>query len=650
MVRSRLAAAAALFLFSASTASVCAERSAPRETRSNPLLPLSIVPAPKNVSTGDGAFEWPATIRVATVSRDDRAAASIFEDAARAAGSHTLVFSSDPAHADLAFATARPADPELGSEGYALTVKPTGVSVRANQPAGFVYAMQSLVQITAADRSGRLRTPVVSVRDWPSYRWRGIHLDVSRHFFAVATVKRYIDVAARYKLNVFHWHLTDDEAWRIEIKSHPLLTGAASCKADRTDCGFYTQADIRDVVAFARDRNVAVVPEIDVPGHSGAALRAYPALACDGTPGATVFCPTEQTFKFLEDVLGEVVALFPEPFVHIGGDEVSPRGWRSSAFVHGLMRQKGFTTYAQLQAYVMTRLSRYLEHRGRRAVAWDDALAGPIPKNVVIMAWRGQRAVSLGLERGHDVIASPDGPLYFDGYQGDPAEEAPAMRFRATLEQVYRYDPRPSGVAPAQRDRIIGVQANVWTEQISTPGHLFYMLLPRELALAEIAWAPRSEETWPGFRQRLPAQLAWLSEHGYGFRIPDVALTFSGTPMRFAPLGDSVQSGRAITGAPLVHLTLDAPVGSEIRFTTDGAQPTQRSRQYRSPLTIPLGVGETLELQAAAFVGGTRGPISRCTVRRTKTLRAAGPPGSYASWSAMISGQRAGIYSPPTFP
>ena len=601
----------------------------------------SVVPRPRELLLGEGTYAWPATITVAAAGPEAKAGAGALERFARGAGL-VVTESADRAHANAVLEPARSSDTVLGSEGYVLKVRANGISLAANGAAGFDHAAQTLAQLTARAPSGRLETHAVDVRDWPAFGWRGIHLDVSRHYFPLETLKRYVDLAERYKLNVFHWHLTDDEGWRIEIKRRPLLTDVGSCTPDRRNCAYYTQAQIRDVVEYARERNVQIVPEIDVPGHSGAATRSYPDLACEGGGDASVLCPTEQTFAFLDDVLTEVVQLFPGPYVHVGGDEVSRRSWRSSAEVARLMRRNKWTSYGEVQAYFTQRLAGALERQHRRAVVWDDALSGPVPRNTVIMAWRGQPAARLGLARGFDVVAVPDGPLYFDGYQGDPEQEPSAMRYRATLEQVYRYQPVAAGRG------IVGMQANVWTEQIATPDHLFYMLLPRELALAEIAWSGPSEAQWPGFQQRMPAQLRWLAANGYRFRIPDVAFAFSGGPVRFVPQGDSVQSARAFTTASSLRLALDAPVPGDIRFTTDGTLPSLRALKYGAPVALRLAPGEAIAVQAAAFVDGRRGPISRCTVRRTAALPA--PHGTYPSWTALIADQRPGIYVPPRFP
>ncbi len=596
----------------------------------------SIVPLPKHLVLGDGTFAWPVSVSVAARSRTELIGFHALARFARTAGIR-LTATADRARADIVFESPRPPDAALGSEGYRLAVRPNGISIGANGAAGFDYAVQTLAQLTERAPSRRFATRAVTVRDWPAYRWRGIHLDVSRHFFPLATLERYVDLAERYKLNVFHWHLTDDDAWRIEIKSRPLLTEIGACTPAHRRCAFYTQAQIRKFVAYARERNVVVVPEIDVPAHSSAATRAYPGLACEGGTDTSVLCPTEKTFDFLHDVLGEVVQLFPGPFVHIGGDEVSTRSWRFSGEVARLVRRNRWTSYARVQAYFTNRLEAYLEHRGRRAVIWDDAASGAVSSNVVVMAWRGESAVRAAVARGRDVVAVPEGSLYFDGYQADLGQEPAAKPARVTLQQVYSYRPPPPRSGAPRRHGVIGMQGNVWTEQIRTPGHLFYMLLPRELALAEVAWARPNAARWSDFERRLPAQLRWLSARGYPFRIPDVAFGFSGGPVRFAANGDSVQSALAFTGSRLVRLALAAPVTGEIRFTTDGTAPNARARRYAAPVTIRLVRGEAVTVQAAAFVNGRRGPVGSCTLRRTAALPRLGAGRMYPSWAALMA-------------
>jgi hexosaminidase len=597
-----------------------------------PQPPLAVIPLPREIATGERVYEWGAEPRLGADSADERAAAATLADHLRSLGLRPAVVARSAAGSDVTFVTLVRADGVLGSEGYALRVGASGVTIEANAAAGLANAVRTLVQLTARRAGPVLQTQTVSIRDWPRYRWRGIHLDVSRHFFPVATVERYIDVAARYKLNVFHWHLTDDEGWRIEIKSHPLLTRAGSCGAQR-ECGYYTQAEIAEVVRYAAQRHVTIVPEIEVPGHAGAALAAYPELSCGAVAVPKVYCPTERTFRFLEDVLAEIVALFPGPYVHIGGDEVSSREWRSSAAVAELMRRERLSSYAAVQGYVTMRLARFLERNGRRAVAWDEVLAAPVPASVVVMAWRGGMT-DVARRSGRDVVASPDGPLYFDAYQGDSAQEPPTMRFVATLDQVYRYD----------AGDVMGVQANLWTEQVATADHLFYMLLPRELALAEVAWSTPSARSWESFGARLPPELTWLERHGYRFRIPDVAFDLDDAGAVFAEVPGRIDAALALVPSRAVRVALSAPAPGTIRYTTDGSAPTIRSPLYRAPFTVDLDAGGAVVKAAAFLDDGSRGPLTACRIRRGVASHAAG---TFPSWSALLAARSPNVYRPP---
>ena len=315
----------------------------------------------------------------------------------RTAGASSLVTLDADAH-----------DSALGSEGYRLDVTPQGVTIRANGGAGLFYGVQTLEQLLPA---GTREITAVSITDVPAFRWRGIHLDVSRHFFPVSVVEKYIDVAAHYKLNVFHWHLTDDQGWRIEIKRYPRLTEIGSCRAgteidsDATTidakryCGYYTQQQIRDVIAYAKKRYVTIVPEIEMPGHSSAALAAYPELACGHGPfrvretwgvSTDIYCPTDETFTFLENVLSEVIDLFPSEYIHVGGDEVPKDEWRTSAFVHGLMKREHLASYDAVQGYFDRRIERFLRSKGRRMIGWDEILDGGVTRTATIMSWRGE--------------------------------------------------------------------------------------------------------------------------------------------------------------------------------------------------------------------------------------------------------------------
>ncbi len=462
--------------------------------------------------------------------------------------------------------------------------------------------------------------PAVSIVDSPTYAWRGIHLDVSRHFFPVSVVERYIDVAAHFKLNVFHWHLTDDQGWRIQINRYPRLTTVGSCRAgtmrdhDATDidsqryCGFYTQAQIREVVAYAKARYVTIVPEIEMPGHSDAAVAAYPWLSCGNdripvreTWGVSehIYCPTDRTFTFLENVLTEVMALFPSTYIHTGGDEVPKTEWQRSAAVHQLMKREHLATYDAVQGYFDRRIEAFLRAHGRRMIGWDEILDGGVTQSAAIMAWQSTERGTKAIAAGHPTVMSPDGLLYFDALQGDENDEPDAIGGLTTPQMVYGFVPP---------DRAIGVQGNLWTEYIPTSDQLFYMLLPRMMALADIAWSDGRPRDWTTYAQRAGAQYGWLMRHGYSFRIPNPSFTVaSDAPVSYENVSPSVRTVSASTTATRVSVTIadDVP-NATIRYTLDGSTPTATSTPYTAPLTITLDVKRASEVQALAVLPNGR--------------------------------------------
>ncbi|HEV2262702.1 MAG TPA: family 20 glycosylhydrolase, partial [Candidatus Rubrimentiphilum sp.] len=423
----------------------------------------------------------------------------------------------------------KPRDTSLGDEGYTLSIVRGGASIAANTPAGLFYAHQTLQQIEA---SAGTTMHAVAIRDWPQYRWRGMHLDVARHFFDVPTVERYIDLAAHYKLNVFHWHLTDDQAWRLPVAPYGLLTRGRA---------HYTAADIRKVIAFAQRRFVTVVPEIEMPAHADAAIAAYPQFGCSGD----TFCQTPGTIGFLGTVLDAVSKLFPSLHVHIGGDEV-PASYN--------------------QTHFLATIAGIVRSLGQRIVGWDEILNAQPPPGAIIEAWNDLSRAAAAAHRRYDTIVS-GWPLYFDAAQGDPSQEPPATRHVSTLAQVYSWDVMPNGLSAAERAHVLGGEGAIWTERIPTPQHLFYMALPRELALSEILWTPRNAKSWNAFLRRLPDQFDWLASHGYNFRIPNVAIVLTGGRTIFTAIPGQLQAADAWTDASRLYLRLGVPLNGSVHYT-----------------------------------------------------------------------------------
>jgi hexosaminidase len=426
-------------------------------------------------------------------------------------------------------------------EGYILSVTPSGITIKASTEQGVFYAFQTLRQIMRMDALPDTKTdhrewqiPAVEISDFPLFEYRGLHLDVCRHFMPLEFVKKYIDLLAYYKMNRFHWHLTDDQGWRIEIKQYPRLQEIAAWRdetlighyretPDRYDGkrhgGYYTQDEIREVVAYASLRGVTIIPEIEMPGHSLAVLSAYPELAC--TPGpfkaATtwgvfddVLCPSEETFTFLQNVLDEVISLFPSSYIHIGGDECPKTRWEESAFCQEMMKAKGLKDEHELQSYFIQRIEKYLNSKGRNIIGWNEILEGGLAPNATVMSWQGMSGGIAAAKAGHDVIMTPGTHCYFDHYQADPAFEPIAIGGLTTLEKVYAFNPVPTSLTAKEATYILGGQGNLWTEYIDTPEHAEYMAYPRAIALAEALWTPAERKDWSAFVLRLNSHLERL--------------------------------------------------------------------------------------------------------------------------------------------
>jgi hexosaminidase len=484
--------------------------------------------------------------------------------------------------------------PEIGPEGYDLEVAATGIKIAAKSGAGLFYGAETLEQLISSDGRKPHAVGFVRIIDWPQYRWRGLHLDVSRHFFPVRVVEQYIDVAARFKLNTFHWHLTDDQGWRIDIPKYPRLVSAGGCRAGA--CAYYTAKDVRAIVAFAAKRHVTIVPEIEGPGHSVEALAAYPFLACDGGRYATLthsgstsdsLCPTERTFQFYDDVFGRLAQLFPAPVIHIGGDEVPYSSWRGDPYVAALMRRERLGSYAAVQAYFTRRLEAIARKYHRRIAGWDEILNMDVSRTAIITAWRGQYSTAIASHGGYDVVATPNAPLYLDAYQGPPGGEPRAFPGRlTTLRMVYDYDPARS-IPTRERSHLLGAQANMWTEHVSTPSHLWYMAYPRVLALSELCWIPPKQKNWPDFKRRAGIALQRLEPLNITFRIPEV--TFAVTNAKVIPTSPHLNVYRARISARSSHTTIvlqQIIPNAAIHYTLDGTTPTLTSRTYNHPLHL----------------------------------------------------------------
>jgi hexosaminidase len=587
---------------------------------------VHVVPRPAHVATGQGHFVLgPSTALVARGGLDAARAAERLREVVLETTGRTLGDSSGGPGGTILLQL-DPAFPDPTREGYRLVVAPRGITVTARSGAGLFYGTETLRQLLAADGSA----PVVTIDDAPRFRWRGMHLDAGRHFRDVKFVKRYIDLLARYKLNTFHWHLTEDQGWRLEIRKYPRLTEVGGCRAEtvvrrefdpyRGDgvphCGFYTQEQVREVVRYAAERHVTVVPEIEMPGHSQAALAAYPELGCGPGPYTVwtmwgvsdhIFCPSERTFAFLQDVLLEVMELFPSTFIHVGGDEAPKTAWKQSALAQQVMRRERLANEDRLQSWFIHRIDRFLTSHGRRLVGWDEILEGGLAPGATVMSWRGIDGGVAAARAGHDVVMTPTSHLYFDYYQGEPRWEPLAGGGIVTLERVYGYDPIPASLTKAQARHILGAQGNVWTEYMADDAHVEYMALPRMLALAEVVWSPQAARSWDGFVARLPAQFTLLDRLGVNYRIPGVT---------------GLEEDRLLLVDTVSVVLRAAVANATIRYTTDGSDPTADSPAYAASFSLPVSDTGTV-VTARVFLNNGRTSPPRAARFTRGYLRAA---------------------------
>jgi hexosaminidase len=411
---------------------------------------------------------------------------------------------------------------------YKLEVADKNIYIAGDNETGVFYGIQSLIQLLPVDPSRSLPIPQLKIEDYPRFGWRGLHLDVGRHFFPVENIKKYIDYIALHKMNYFHWHLTEDQGWRIQINKYPRLTEIGSCRngtiigrypGKGNDsiryCGFYTQNEIREVIKYAADRYISIIPEIELPGHASAALTSYPYLGCTGGPYQVqqtwgvfndVFCAgNDSTFQFLQDVLDEVIALFPGKYIHVGGDECPKTSWKKCPKCQKRIRDNGLKDEHELQSYFITRIEKYLNSKGKQIIGWDEILEGGLAPNAAVMSWRGEQGGIDAARQNHDVVMTPGQFVYFDHSQ-KKNEDSVTIGGYLPLETVYKYEPVPGVLTVEQAKHILGAQANVWTEYIGNVPKLEYMVFPRLSALSEVLWSPKETRNWDDFEKRLPLQ------------------------------------------------------------------------------------------------------------------------------------------------
>jgi hexosaminidase len=487
-----------------------------------------------------------------------------------------------------------------GNDAYELLVNVHHISISAASAKGIFYAFQSLKQLMPPVRSNApIKIPAMSIYDASRFSWRGMHLDVSRHFSTVSQVKSYINLMAMYKMNTFHWHLTDDQGWRIEIKKYPLLTQIGGFRVDRrgynfndrpaalaneipTYGGYYTQEEIKEIVAYAAARQIQVVPEIEMPGHSAAAIAAYPQFCCtkkaqlpmvggDYATASSNFCAgNDSSFIFLKDVLSEVIELFPSAYLHIGGDEVDKKPWKACSACQLRMKNNKLSNEEELQSWFIKQIGNFLKAKNKLMVGWDEILEGGLAPNAVVMSWRGEQGGIDAAKMGHQVIMTPGVPCYFDHYQGDPETEPKAFGGFNPLKKVYDYEPVPADLGDSLKHLVLGAQGNVWTEYMTGFNQVEYMILPRMPAMAEVLWSDPAQRNWEDFSKRVETHMLHWERQGYQFSKGNTKVTI--TPIM-------------VNNLLKVGLSSDI-LNTEIRYTTNGEKPGLQSKLYTDTILV----------------------------------------------------------------
>ena len=579
---------------------------------------ITVVPYPNEVTIGNGTFN----AQGANVTYDaalDEASVNVIKAFAEklsfVSGAKNVVSAGKSAEG-LVFVY----NASLSSEAYTLDVTSKLVRVEASALRGFNYAVQTLKQllpleIFSKEASPKTKwvIPAVKISDEPRFGYRGMHLDVSRHFFSVEEVKRYLDIMEVHKLNKLHWHLTDDQGWRLEIKKYPKLTEIGACRKgtcikkewdnlDGVPYGegmWYSQDQVREIVAYAAAKGIDIVPEIDLPGHMLGVLSAYPEFGCTGGPyevwtrwgvSPDVLCAgNEKMYEFLEDVLSEVCDLFPYEYIHIGGDECPKTSWekcpKCQAKIQelGLVDKDGEKAEHFLQSYVITRVEKFINSKGRKIIGWDEILEGGIAPNATIMSWHGDNPGWKAAAMGHDAIMTPNYCMYFDKYQStDESKEPFGIGGYLPVDKVYAYEPCKEGMTEAEKAHILGVQANMWTEYIASVDHLYYMLLPRLAALSEVQWCKEGRKNWDRFYAACDHYCKMYKTMGYSYA-PHILQA------RGSVTVDSANK--------CAQVELEAQGGVPVRYTLDGTTPTKSSKVYKKPLTLT----ESFDLRAVAF-------------------------------------------------
>lgn len=567
---------------------------------------LPIIPQPKMSKSKEGAF---LLTKETVIQANPKSFEGQFlqKSIAEITGLNLKLVSASKLPSVIKLNLVNPANENYDKEQYNLSINNNLIQIQAADSKGIFYGIQSFLQMLPTTNQSKIKLPFVEIIDKPKYAWRGMHLDCARHFFPKEFIKKYIDYLAMYKMNTFHWHLTDDQGWRIEIKKYPRLTEVGAWRNgsmvghyndqkfdDKKYGGFYTQTEIKEIVAYANERHITIVPEIEMPGHAQAALSAFPQFSCTGKPIEVakqwgvlddVFCPKEETFAFLEDVLTEVIALFPSQYIHVGGDECPKTRWKNCSHCQNLIKENGLKDEHELQSYFVQRIEKFVNSKGRKIIGWDEILEGGLAPNAAVMSWRGTEGGIAAAKQKHYVVMSPGSHCYFDHYQGEPKNEPLAIGGYTPVEKVYSFNPTPKELSLEESRYILGAQANLWTEYIETPQHVEYMLFPRIMALSEVLWGTSKPDQYKEFQDRMIQQFPLLEKKNINYSKSIFEVT--------------TQVGPAQSKNGVSFSLKSANDASKIKYTTDGSNPSVHSLSY----SYPIEINRNQTIKAAYFEG-----------------------------------------------
>lgn len=583
---------------------------------------ISVIPQPQMISELEGTFKIDKDTKIFLASPDEemhRVAGFLNERLLQAAGFELDFIEEQVSDNVIVFKNA-----DKPSESYVINARPDSIVIDYGDGAGAFYAVQTLLQLLPVEifaqeqqKGVKWTVPCCSIEDQPRFKYRGMHLDVCLHYFDFEFLKKYIDIMAAHKVNRFHWHLTEDQGWRLEIKKYPLLTEKGQWRKEtvigslssgiydgKPYGGYYSQEQVKELVKYAADRYVTIIPEIELPGHALAAIACYPELSCgleDHYETATrwgifkqVYCPKESTFKFLEDVFDEVFELFPSELVHIGGDECPKASWKACPDCQALIKKLGLKDEYELQSYFVTRMEKYINSKGRQIIGWDEILQGGLAPNAKVMSWLGEEGGIKAAQQHHEVVMSPHYKYYLDYWQADPYSEPLAMSGPTTLRTMYEYEPVPEVLTSEEAKYIIGVEGCVWTEYMPTPERVEYMAWPRMCAIAETGWT-YSDKDWDGFTRRLEKHFGRLD----GMDVEYCNAFFN--PM--------IVFNKDTKHNMVVTMTVDAP-DAVIHYTLDGSVPTADSPVYE----LPFSINRSQVVSAVAYRDGK--PVGEVRTKR----------------------------------